>query len=258
MAVGDQLVEQLRDDIRALIHNLTAPKNFEASRIRNVSTSICRRWLIDKGLVNLAHSLGVTPTLPALKNASHVNDIEKWNHVEFYTLGGVSLEGQPINSIYKIRAGFPGHANFSIPNYVEFPPARFLRRKCAFGQGTWFTTENILRHMANKAGGVHFDTAREKTIDERIDEVRQSYVIHSSSQIPNTPERIGVDIEGDFEEQLDFCFLEMMAIAQSLCNVRFDGERVVQIIRVGDDNTGMGNDILLGHTHHHRVDLPAP
>jgi hypothetical protein len=110
--------------------------------------------------------------------------------------------------------------------------------------------------MANKAGGVHFDTAREKVIDERIDEVRQSYAIHSSAQIPNTSGRVGVDIEGDFEEHLDFCFLEMMAIAQSLCNVRFDGKRVVHMIRVGDDNTGMGDDILLGHTHHLRVDLP--
>ncbi len=254
--MSDQLVEQLRDDIRTLIDKLTAPTKFEVSRIRNVSTSICRRWLIDKGIINLAFSLGVTPSLPALDNASHVSDVEKWSHVEFYTLGGISLAGQPINSIYKIRAGFPGHAAFSIPKKIDFPPARFLRRKCAFGQGTWFTTENVLRYMANKAGGVHFDNMREKAIDERIDEVRQRYMINSSAHTPKMSGQICVEIESDFEEQIDFCFLEMMAIAQSLCNVRFDGKRVVHMLRIGEDNTGFGDDILLGHTHHIRVNLP--
>ncbi|WP_371228617.1 hypothetical protein [Roseovarius sp. 2305UL8-3] len=254
--MSDQLVDQLKEDIRALIDNLTDPNRLEISRIRNVSTSICRRWLIDKGLVNLAHSLGVKPSLPALDNASHVTDIEKWKYVEFYTLGGVSLEGQPINSIFKMRTGFPGRANFSIPKKKDFPPARFLRRKCAFGQGVWFTAEHILRHMANKAGGVHFDTAREKVIDERIDEVRQNYLINSSADVLKMSGPKYIEIEGKFEEQFDFCFLEMMSIAQSLCNVRFDQKRVVHMRRIREDNTGYGDDILLGHTHHFRVDLP--
>ena len=78
--MSDHLVEQLRDDIRTLIDNLTAPKNFETSRIRNVSSSICRRWLIDKGLVNLAHSLGVTPSLPAVVVREAVWDLVNGNH----------------------------------------------------------------------------------------------------------------------------------------------------------------------------------
>lgn len=254
--MSDDLVGQLQDDIQTLIDNLTAPASLEKSRIRSVSTSICRRWLIDKGLSNLAHTMGVCPTLPALDNTSHIFDIEKWKHVEFYTLGGVSLEGFPINSIYRPQFGFPGNPNFVLPKLKEYSPAKFLNRKCSFGQRTWFTTENVLRYMANKAGGVHFDTKREKDIDRKIDVVREKYTVVSEAGMSNEAQSIQLVIAGTFEEQFDFCYLEMISIAQSLCNVRFDGKPVVHKLRLGEDETGFGDDILLGHGHHRRIDLP--
>ncbi|GHA55179.1 hypothetical protein GCM10008927_21330 [Amylibacter ulvae] len=251
--MSDQLVEQLRDDIRTLIDNLISPSRLEISRVRNVSSAICRRWLIDKGLVNLAHSLGVVPTLPTFDNLQHIEKIDRWTIVDFYTTGGISLRGFPVNSIYKLRSGFPGHPDFELLKQQAITPGRFLRRKCTFGLDRWFTTEDVLRHMVNKAGGVHFDVRREKIIDQKIDEIRAKFLIGSENMKQDDVDKEYIEILGDFDETFDFVYLEMMSIAQSLCNVRFDGKSVVHKLRVGPDNIGMGNDILLGHTHHVRV-----
>jgi hypothetical protein len=49
--------------------------------------------------------------------------------------------------------------------------------------------------------------------------------------------------------KFDFVDLEVLSIAQSLCNVRFDDVHFETLFRVGPDVHGMGEDILLGHTY---------
>ncbi|EEE35186.1 conserved hypothetical protein [Rhodobacteraceae bacterium KLH11] len=235
--------------------NLIDPSQFEVSRVRSVATAICRRWLIDNGLTDLARTLGVVPTLPVIDVRDHVKIVDKWDAISFYTAGGVSLNGWPINSIYKLRGGFPGRPEFPIPPYKTLHPGKFLRRRCTYGLNTWFTVEDVMRHMANKAGGVHFDTKRGKVVDQKIDDVRARFLIGSELKKPEQCDAQYIGIKGTFEEKFDLCYLEMMSIAQSLCNVRFDDQPVVHKIRIGSDHAGFGEDVLLGHTHHRRVKL---
>jgi hypothetical protein len=251
----DSPIEQLEEDIFTLIENLTDPTSFEISRARNVSASICRRWLIDRRLDSLARELGVKPQIPTLENARHVAYIQKWKNVEFYTLGGISISGLPINSIFKTTQGFPGTPELSVPNKTWVSPASFLKQKCSFGVNCWFTYREVLRYMANKAGGVHFDTVRNKHPDDLIDQVREKYTIGSSYNRPTQEGYVGIDFK--FDEQFDFCYLEMMSIAQALCNVRLDGERVLPLKRIGGQQFGLDDDISLGHTHYSRVQISS-
>lgn len=250
-----ELSDHLQEDIKTLIDTLTHPDALEISRVRSIGANICRKWLLDKGLVNLGIALGEIPTLPTLDTSEHFRLIEKWAHIDFYCSGGISLGGVPFNSFYRILDGFPGHPDFPLANYQELNVSKFLSKRCAYSSGIWFRNADIIRYFANKAGGVHYDPKNGKPIDKKIEETRREFTFVAENSDNRTFDKTEIYIDASFNEKLDFAQLELMSIAQALCNVRFDGTPFMRLARIGNNHNNLGDDILLGHTHHMTIEV---
>lgn len=110
--------------------------------------------------------------------------------------------------------------------------------------------KNLVRYMANKAGGVHYDRSRKKNFENQIDEMRSIFEFSAPENFSRETRKVNIEVFGGLTERFDFLQLEIISIAQSLCNVRYDGERFMPLKRIEEDKFGIGDDIFLGHTHH--------
>ncbi|MEE4118756.1 MAG: hypothetical protein V2I65_07060 [Paracoccaceae bacterium] len=215
------------------------------------ASAITRKWLIEKRLGHVGKDLAAAAKLRALDSANHVSCIEKDGRFIFYCSGGAALDGRPLNSFYHHISGAndDGSARLPIPKLKNYTLSKFLARRCAYFRGYWITTEDVIRYVANKTGGVHYDTRRDKHREQVIDAARKHFLLG------NSPDLQPEDHSGPFVYNpylpsglWDFSQIEMLAVAQTLCNVRFGGERFLRYRNLDNrDPAGdFEDDILLG------------
>lgn len=112
---------------------------------------------------------------------------------------------------------------------VEMSSKQLLGCKKIFYRGEWFSVEKIIRHMAHKIGGVHFDTTRKHDWEVRLDEAEAFFEFGN----PDRSSEMGlVDFGTSLklvlppeEGQVWNCiYVEMLATAGSFCDIHVNGE----------------------------------
>lgn len=227
-----ELTEQLEEDLQFLANQLHAEGPLPLANIRLAASGICRKWLIEKHLVKLFHRLELQLTLPALDTSPHIDFINRDGGFDFYTSGGVSIDGRPINSIYAHKDPRPQKVTQSIlavPEIKLFTASKFLSRKCTYVQQTWITSEDILRFVANKSGGIHFDKRRDKHIEKRIERASQALWLGDTPPEP-WPNKLEIYLQLPklTNAHWNCTHIEMLSIAQSLLALHVNGHPLIE------------------------------
>jgi hypothetical protein len=148
--------------------------------------------------------------------------------------GGVVLQGHHSAGLYVSDAPWTGKLPIPIDkmSVVELKPSQFLSQKRIFFRGHVFRTEQIIKHMSNKGGGVHFDITRKNPTETVLDQAADYFDM-------SDPARAGdehlVEHEGNVDRKFQFVLpsdnqyrwtclhVEMLAAAQSFMNMRVNG-----------------------------------
>lgn len=235
--MSTSLAKMLEDDLELLSRQLSSDGPLPLSNIRVTASVVCRKWLIERNLARLFHELRAHPTLLALDTSEHVSVINKNGRFNFYTSGGVSIDGRPLNSIYAHRDQRPPHINslLAVPKLKHYTVSKFLSRKCTYIEGVWITSEDVIRYVANKEGGVHFDTKRDKFVERSIDRAKEALWI--GSDVPDPwPDQLEVflQVRKPTGAAWNCTHIEMLSVAQGLLNLHCNGSPVVISINQGE------------------------
>jgi hypothetical protein len=168
--------------------------------------------------------------LPTLDTSEIVTAAAKDGTIRFFLTGGVMMDGEPIRGYYVADSPFEGKPPIPIDtmSYAWLTPARFLRMNRVLHGATWFNAEQVLRFVANKYGGVHFDDSRDQPWHEELDRAAAFFTIGNpdglnerrliETRTPLHSIRLVLPKEvGHLWTCLD---IELLAIAQSLTNIR--------------------------------------
>ena len=228
------LKAQFEEDTRALAQFLTRRDPLPPSHVRIVACGIVRKWLIDDQISALAREIECTFTLPVLDTSSIAQAIASGVSVRFFMPGGVLWDGVPIRGFYVSDDPYEGSPLIPIDSmhYVDLPPRKFLNARRVYHVGEWFTTEQIIRFIANKYGGVHFDPTRDKPWQRNLENASEFFTVGNPDNLrerqlleTTSPKHKILLVLPKEAGHLWTCLdIELLAIAQSLINVRCNGE----------------------------------
>jgi hypothetical protein len=150
--------------------------------------------------------------------------------------GGIMMDGIPIKGYYASDEPFSGTPQIPTTSmdYVDVSPSKFLSSKRIYFDGTWFTTEHVIRFMANKFGGVHFDKRRTEPWQSKLETASGFFTVGNPNNltkrqlIETTSPKHNIHLVlpkevGHLWTCLD---IELLAIAQSLGNIACNGTRL--------------------------------
>lgn len=232
------LRQGFEEDAAALAEFLICPGPLRPSHVRVSASAVVRRWLLDGQLNRLSQELDGALTLPTVDTSSAVAEIAANPSVQFFMAGGVILDGEVLRGLYVSDAPYEGCPPISGAGLGTslLQPSRYLRSRRVFHKGQWFTAEQVIRFVANKHGGVHFDMTREYEWQCSLENAARFFVV-------GNPERLKERqiIEGRSPEhtillvlprEVGFVWscleIELLSAAQSLVNVNLDGEPLLE------------------------------
>jgi len=231
------LESHFKEDLRALAHFLIRQEPLPPSHVRIVACSIVRKWLVDKKIDDLAREIGCTFTLPTLDTSNIAQAIVSGASISFFMTGGVLMDGVNIQGYYASDVPYEGSPVIPIDSmeYVELSPKKFLKARRVYHVGEWFTTEQIIRFIANKYGGVHFDSTRDKAWQRNIENASEFFNVGNPDNlkerqliVTTSPKHNILLVLPKEAGHLWTCLdIELLAIAQSLINVRCNGVRLL-------------------------------
>lgn len=233
----DALKTQFEEDLAALAEILVRSDPLPPSHVRVTACAIVRKWLLDGQLNKLANHLGVTFTLPGLDTSAVVSAIERDGDIKFFLTGGVVLDGVPISGFYVSDAAFTGQPALPIHQMsgVVFRPSRYLKAPRVYHDGVWFNVEQIVRYMANKRGGVHFDEHLQHDWERRLSEAAEFFTLgnpdgHDRLEIVETRSprhHVHLVLPREVGHVWSCLDVELLSVAQALVNVYCNDERLL-------------------------------
>ena len=167
--MASDLQKQFGEDATALVELLTSPGPLRPSNVRVVAAALVRKWLLDGNLNLLAKELGDSVGLPVVNTTKVVLEIGSDPGITFFLAGGVQLDGELLHSFYVSDAPYEGKAAISGGDLSFLRLHHFLKSPRIFYQGDWFTAEQVIKFVANKYGGVHFDLSRQHDWQTRLE-----------------------------------------------------------------------------------------
>ena len=230
-----QLGELLDDDLYAMFDLLNRPDPLPPAHVRVITSSILRRWFVESWISKLANSTNSNITLPVLDNSSVIDSIETQQAITFFVTGGVRLDGKIHWGMYSTSEPFDGKPpiNFSNPQYVEVNPGKFMKQRRLYFENEWFTTEEIVKFVSNKAGGVHLNQRGLSTNQKKL--VRANKYLRLGnpgseverklleSTCVNGEEELLVVLPKEKGHVWNSTDIEMLSAAQSFINMRLNG-----------------------------------
>lgn len=230
------LQKHLEEDLATLAELLITSGPLPPRHVRSVGSAIVRKWLVEGVLNQLAHELSVKFELPAYDTSDVFAALPNVPEINFFLAGGIYLGGIPVRSIYASRLPYPG--KLSIPaetSIVLHTPAKYLKSKRILFEGHSFSTEQIITYVANKHGGVHLDSRREKSWQVHLEKAAD-YMTFGN---PNNEDKPRFVESGEPRGACMFVIpnergnlwscleIEMLSAAQALLNVHCDGVRII-------------------------------
>lgn len=235
------LKAQFEEDTRALVQFLNRRDPLPPSHVRIVACAIVRKWLIDNQIAALSREVGCTFTLPILDTSKIAQAIASGASVSFFMAGGVIMDGVPIRGFYFSEEPFEGSPKIPIDsmNYMDLPPKKFLKARRVYHMGEWFTTEQIIRFIANKYGGVHFDPTRDKLWQRNLENASEFFTVGNPNNLreskvieTTSPKHKVLLVLPKEAGHLWTCLdIELLAVAQSLINIRCNGVPLIEFSR---------------------------
>lgn len=229
------LKQQFEEDLSIIQRHIVVDRLLPLPDVRVILSPILRKWLLENNLALMCKALGYMAALPAVDTSVHEQIIAAGGtEFEFYCAGGTLIDGAPLNSIYvSTRPKPPGTTSLlPIPNLREYRIGHFLDRKCIYCDGQWITTRDVIKYIANKAGGIHFNNGRRDAKQHALEKART--VLHlGKTPAPGTPLSAPnyLEINGTSPQPWDCLYVEVLSIGQALLNIRLNG---IPLIRYED------------------------
>lgn len=222
-----ELFEGDLDTIFRLIVRQKEP--LDVGSIRSV-TPILRRWLVEGLLGKLCHGLECKALLPALDNEPVIKALPNAPEISCFVTGGIRFDGNPISGIYVSDKPYAGKPPIPIDqmNFELMKLGSFTKQKRVYFDGTYFSCEEILKFVANKLGGVHYDgehNHRQKLMAAVTDAITFGGPPEKVER--GTVGRTHLVVEPDSTEPLNALHVEIVATAASLLCVQLNGQRLI-------------------------------
>ena len=227
---------QLEEDLLTLSELLVRSDPLPPRHVRAVGSAIVRKWLIDGNLSKLSQELSVKFEIPALNTNKVFEEIYKKPEINFFLAGGIYLGGKPVKSIYSSTKPYTGASPIPLNTPIAlYTPAKYLNTKRIYYSGQTFSAEQVIRFVANKHGGVHLDSTREKPWHSTLESAAKYMTFGNPNNEdiarvvelgePGGPCMIVVPPErGNIWSCLE---IELLSAAQALLNVHCNGEPIV-------------------------------
>lgn len=227
-----ELFHHLAEDLAAMLTILTRPDPLHPTHVRIVTSSILRKWLIDKWINELERYANCKFSFPILNNTEIFNCLKNPAEIPFFLTGGISLAERVIQGVYVSNQEWTGQPAvlYDKMHKIDVTCKEFLKQKRIYFNGENFTTEQIIRHMSNKTGGIHYDLSRKYFYEEKLDEAALYLEIgnpkYSKQPIDGNddPNKAYIGIEFDTPYTWNCLHIEMLAAAQSLVNIKINNE----------------------------------
>lgn len=220
----DELARILAADVETLVP-LAFPHDRPVSEahIRIMATTM-RRWLVDGDLKKLLAPLRRTALFDVQGNSQAKAYADRSGAFRYYLTAGVKVAGRPISHIYESQ--LPEEAmnrDFVGEGRIRLPLKKFLAQPRLFHAGNWFTTEQILRFVANKLGGNHLDFDRQGEW-ARL-EAGNAFMRFGGPPLAEPPPgcEVYVQLEPASTELIGGVHLEVIAAAASFAQMEIDG-----------------------------------
>jgi hypothetical protein len=198
------------------------------ANIRAAST-ILRRWLVDGDAKRLNAQLLRPMEFSVLHTAPVVERVEVTRKIDFFLTAGVMMNGQPVQGIY--HSPFKTSENDVIPllpmSTVRMGLKEFVGQRRLYYQGRWFTTEEIIRYVANKLGGNHYDADRPSFYGQ-LDQV-SAFMRYGGPGDVDSGSELYLVLEPDSAEIIDGVHLEVVAAAASFIQAIIGDTKLVTL-----------------------------
>lgn len=220
----EELARILLADIETLVP-LAFPQRQPVSEAHiRIMASIMRRWFVDGDLKKLLGPLRQTALLDVQGNTQAKAYADRTGAFRYYLTAGVKANDRPISHIYESQ--LPEEAvnrEFVCEGRVRLPLKQFLAQPRLFHAGNWFTTEQILRFVANKLGGNHLDFDRQGEWAKL--EAANAFMRYGGPPLAAPPPGCGVylRLEPASAEIIGGVHLEVIAAAASFAQMEIDG-----------------------------------
>ncbi len=220
----DELARVLLADIRTLVP-LAFPHGRPVSEAHiRLLAVIMRRWLVDGDLKKLLAPLRQSALFEVQGNSQAKAYADRSNAFRYYLTAGIMAEGRPIRHIYESPLFESAvDRSFLTEGRIRLPLKKFLAQPRLYYDGHWFSTEQILRFVANKLGGNHLDFDR--TGEWAKLDVANAFMRYGGPDLAALPD--GCEAYFVFEPASDEIIgglhLEVIAAAAAFAQMEIDG-----------------------------------
>jgi hypothetical protein len=235
-----ELIDQLYEDISGLAKFLTSPNPLPPSYVRITATAILRKWLIDGWINRLASLTGAVYTFKSYDTSQVVHSIQNQPSVTFFMAAGVYLNGVPMRGIYASDAPPPNEGKALLPidkmDLTLFKPNQLLISKRIYYKNQWIDFESIIRFVANKYGGVHYDPKREHEWQNILEEAAKYFIAGNPTGLNemqiiepfSDKHQILLVLPKEGENIWSCLDIELLSAAQAFLNIHIDGEPLIE------------------------------
>lgn len=222
-----QRLEVLRADL-ATLSALVIKRNKPISEgdVRSAS-AILRRWINEGNIGKLANELRCVPTFPVLDNAKAVSAIKANGSVAYFLTGGVYFDGRPLQAFFFTpeRDEALDQVWAEQTEYVYVNTGTFKSQPRVYHDGLFFKTEEIIKFVANKLGGVHHDFRRDER--EELMERAARFMTFGGPRSPLGSPGFHLAVESGDADPLTGFHVEVIAAAASFLNCQMNGVPIV-------------------------------
>lgn len=140
------------------------------------------------------------------------------------------MAGRPISHIYE--SPFPADAvdlDFVLEGRARLPLKKFLAQPRIMHDGRWFSTEQIIRFVANKLGGNHLDFDRGGAWADL--EAANNFMRYGGPPLHVPPDgcEVYLILEPSSDEIIGGVHLEVIAAAASFVQLEIDGVQLCNL-----------------------------
>lgn len=220
----DELARLLLGDIQTLVP-LTFPQGRPVSEAQiRLMAVVLRRWLVDGDLKKLLTPLRQSALFDVQGNSQAKAYADHSKAFRYYLTGGIMVQGRPVRHFYE--SPLPVHevdSHFVREGRVRLPLKKFLAQPRLFFDDQWFSTEQILRFVANKLGGNHFDFHR-KGEWAKLNEAN-AFMRYGGPKISAPPDgcEVYLILEPASHEIIGGVHLEVIAAAEAFVQLEING-----------------------------------
>ena len=146
--------------------------------------------------------------------------------------GGVYLGGRMSQGVYVSDEPYTDRPIIPVDQmeYVDLKFGSFVSQKRIFHDGYSFRTRDVITHVSNKLGGVHFDPSRRSDVEVALDRAASYCLLgnptgETDEKIVEDDQRILIVLPKEQGYVWNCLDVEMLAAAQSFMNLKIDSQK---------------------------------